>query len=86
MPAFKKEIKDLIQNIYDGYDPIVALVDIGLNPTVDVGIRVACHKEVAKYFHAPMRSKEESYSKSEDNQITGIHFQIIGQNGSTLPH
>lgn len=35
-----------------GYDPVIALIDIALDPTTPLGMKVECHAKVIPYIHA----------------------------------
>ena len=56
-----QELNELIQvhcetkhNI-KGYDPVIALIDIALDPNTPLGMKVECHAKVIPYIHAQRR-------------------------------
>jgi len=55
----KLSLMELIETKYPCYNPVLSLVEIANDLEVDVKIRVHCHKEVARYTHAPLKASEK---------------------------
>ncbi len=53
-----------------GYDPLHAMVDIATDETMDLDIKFACHKEVAKYLHSQRKAVELAGKDGEAIKIT----------------
>jgi len=51
------------------YDPLCALVDIAVDPAIDLSIRLSCHKELAQYIYAKRKAVELSAPNDEQLNI-----------------
>jgi len=66
----KKTLLELIELKHKDYNPVLALSDIATDADVDLRLRIYCHKEVAKYTHAPLKATESN----EKNSHTTVTF------------
>ena len=47
----RQALKEKIEAHRPGYDPLIALVEIATDESVDLTMRINCHKIVAGYLH-----------------------------------
>jgi hypothetical protein len=66
----KQTLLELIETKHKGYNPVISLCDIANDKDVDLKLRIYCHKEVAKYTHAPLKATESN----EKNSHTTVTF------------
>lgn len=43
---------------FPNYDPVIALAELAQNASVDLSVRLDCHKTLANYLYPKMRSVE----------------------------
>jgi len=58
---------------FPDYDPLVALAELALDPSVDLSMRLDCHKTLANYLYPKMRSVEWI----DENTSQPIVIQVI---------
>jgi hypothetical protein len=66
----KQTLLEMIEAKHRNYNPVIALSDIANDNDVDLKLRIYCHKEVAKYTHAPLKATESN----EKNSHTTVTF------------
>lgn len=67
----REELLMMIAERYPNYDPIIELIDIGLEAREggDAALAVQCHKEVAGYAHLKPKGIDVAVAPSEDKPI-----------------
>ena len=68
----KKSVRSIISSKFPNYDPLVAMAEIAHDPDTELTIQVQCHKEIAQYLHAKLKSVEiqvEDTSKKSRGEI-----------------
>mgnify|MGYP003133417632 FL=1 len=58
----KKELVDLLNEHYPGYNPVVQMAGIAQDETVEMVHRVQCAKEIAGYIFPKLKSIESNIS------------------------
>jgi len=51
-------MREEVEKVCPGYDPIVALAMVAADDTKDDAIRIQCHKELAPYFYPKLKVVE----------------------------
>jgi hypothetical protein len=54
----KQVIRDRLSSLYPEYDPILAMVEMANDESLEPSMRLDCHKTIANYIHPKMRSIE----------------------------
>lgn len=72
-----QEIVELLEEKFPGYNPIVAMAEIANDPSVELSIRTAMHKEVAQYI-APKRKAVDVTSQGDKVQF-GFTMNVKGK-------
>lgn len=63
------EIRELVEERYPGYHPVLALAEIATDPTNEVTIRLQANKEVAKYLCPQLKSIEVKEDRGDEMKI-----------------
>lgn len=50
------EVAEMLHKEFPDYDPIMAMAKIARDETIDLQLRITCHKEVAQYIRPKLRS------------------------------
>lgn len=50
------ELEEIMATKFPNYDPVASMAEIANDITVDLQLRITCHKEVAKYVRPQLRS------------------------------
>jgi len=58
---------------YPSYDPVIALAELAQDASVDLSVRLDCHKTLANYLYAKMRSVEWI----DENTSQPIVIQVV---------
>ena len=58
---------------YPNYDPVIALAELAQDASVDLSVRLDCHKTLANYLYAKMRSVEWI----DENTSQPIVIQVV---------
>jgi len=67
-------ILDMLQEVEEGYHPLVAILNIAREEESDGRLRLDCHRSIAKYIEAEQKSIEV---KSADNaEMFGLRIVI----------
>ena len=62
-----------LEDSFPTYDPLLALVEIAQDASVDLSVRLDCHKTLANYLYPKMRSVEWI----DENTTQPIVIQVI---------
>ena len=54
----KQALRERLSSLYPDYDPILAMVEMANDNTLEPSMRLDCHKTIANYIHPKMRSLE----------------------------
>ena len=54
----KQALRERLSSLYPDYDPILAMVEMANDESLEPSMRLDCHKTVANYIHPKMRSIE----------------------------
>ena len=65
----KQVLRDRLSSSHPEYDPILAMVEMANDESLEPSMRLDCHKTVANYIHPKMRSIEVLHSQ-EPQPIT----------------
>ena len=65
----KQVLRERLSSSYPEYDPILAMVEMANDESLEPSMRLDCHKTVANYIHPKMRSIEVLQSQ-EPQPIT----------------
>lgn len=52
------ELETLLQKKFPNYDPVISMVEIANDKKVDMSLRLAAHKEIAKYLRPQLKAIE----------------------------
>jgi len=58
---------------YPSYDPVIALAELAQDASVDLSVRLDCHKTLANYLYPKMRSVEWI----DENTTQPIVIQVV---------
>lgn len=58
---------------FPNYDPVIALAELAQNASVDLSVRLDCHKTLANYLYPKMRS----VAWIEENTTQPIVIQVV---------
>lgn len=53
-------VAELLQEKYKGWDPVLAMAEVAQDKKQEMGVRVQCMKEVAKYRHPALRQVDHT--------------------------
>lgn len=53
-----------------GYDPVAAMVDTAVDPETSPNMRLACHREIAKYIHPTLGKIDLKHSGKVDADLS----------------
>lgn len=69
--SYKSPVLSVIQEIYPGYHPLVAIAQIAhsMDRDVDARLRFDCHKTIAKYVEPELKSLEIKGQIEETRQV-----------------
>jgi disulfide oxidoreductase YuzD len=76
MALSKKQLKDLIRDVYPNYNPIMAMIEIATDEKQDQKTQLACHKEVAQYLYPKLKATEVELSGKDGADIIPVQFYI----------
>ena len=75
----KQALRECLSSLYLDYDPILAMVEMANDDSLEPSMRLDCHKTIANYIHPKMRTIE--YIVEDDPQPIS---STIGKPGSTI--
>ena len=61
----KQALRERLSSLYPGYDPILAMVAMANDDSLEPSMRLDCHKTIANYIHPKMRSIEVLQSQEQ---------------------
>jgi hypothetical protein len=67
------QIKELLKNKYPDYDPVLAMAAIATDEKVDLGLRLAANKEVAKYMWQQLKAIEVTGNAGGAIQVETVY-------------
>jgi|DEB0MinimDraft_6_1074348.scaffolds.fasta_scaffold35857_1 hypothetical protein len=59
-------LRDRVEDVLPGYDPVVSIAEIANDPSVPIAIRLECHRDVARYTTPQVKAVEIT---SEDQPV-----------------
>ncbi|MCH7928628.1 MAG: hypothetical protein IID03_11735 [Candidatus Dadabacteria bacterium] len=68
------ELEELMQDKFPDYDPVCAMAEIANDKKVNISLRLAAHKEVAKYRRPQLKAIEVTGADGKDFVITGFDY------------
>ena len=66
----KQALRERLSSLYPDYDPILAMVAMANDDSLEPSMRLDCHKTIANYIHPKMRTIE--YIIEDDPQPISI--------------
>ena len=54
----KQALRDRLASLYPEYDPILAMVEMANDDSLEPSMRLDCHKAIAGYIHPKIRAIE----------------------------
>ena len=64
-------IRDRVEEVIPGYDPVVSIAEIANDPTIPIAIRLECHRDVARYTTPQVKATEIT----SDDQPIALNFK-----------
>lgn len=70
----RQALFDLVEELYPGYDPVIAMIEIGQNSRNDIEVRLSAHKEAAQYLHTKLRSMDLALSDGDSGALRVVNI------------
>ena len=64
-------LRDRVEEVLPGYDPVVSIAEIANDPTIPIAIRLECHRDVARYTTPQVKATEIT----SDDQPIALSFK-----------
>ena len=77
----KQALRERLSSLYPDYDPILAMVEMANDNTLEPSMRLDCHKTIANYIHPKMRSIEHIV----EEEPQPINITIVKPESTTEP-
>ena len=77
----KQVLRDRLSSSYPEYDPILAMVEMANDESLEPSMRLDCHKTIANYIHPKMRSIEHII----EDEPQPISITIVKPESTTEP-
>ncbi|MDB2410538.1 hypothetical protein N9W57_07955 [Pseudomonadales bacterium] len=77
----KQALRERLSSLYPDYDPILAMVEMANDNTLEPSMRLDCHKTIANYIHPKMRSIEHII----EEEPQPINITIVKPESTTEP-